>query len=71
MSPLVHRAALALLNHMLLGEPWARQRLSPFAEQQIALELGTQRWLMSITPAGLLSTHPRPPLAAGATSIPP
>jgi len=46
-------AALAIVNHLLSGEEWARQRLQPFAGQSARLEFGALTLPLVIGPAGL------------------
>ena len=46
-------AALGLVNHLLAGEDWARQRLSPFAGQTARLEFGALTLPLAINADGL------------------
>ena len=46
-------AALGFVNHLLAGEDWARQRLSPFAGQTARLEFGALTLPLAISAAGL------------------
>jgi len=46
-------AALGLVNHLLAGEQWARQRLSPFAGQTARLEFGALALPLAISVDGL------------------
>jgi ubiquinone biosynthesis protein UbiJ len=45
-------AALGLINHILENECWARNRLKPFADQVVRLELGLQSFSLCITATG-------------------
>ncbi len=48
------RPALALVNHLLTSEPWARQRLVSFAGRTARLQFGGgAAWLVRISDAGL------------------
>jgi len=46
-------AALAIVNHLLAGEDWARDRLQPFAGQSARLEFGALALPLSISSDGL------------------
>ena len=46
-------AALAAINHLLAGEDWARERLSPFAGQTARLEFGALALPLAIGADGL------------------
>jgi ubiquinone biosynthesis protein UbiJ len=46
-------AALGIVNHLLAGEGWARERLQPFAGQTARLELGALTLPLAISPHGL------------------
>jgi ubiquinone biosynthesis accessory factor UbiJ len=41
-----------VLNHLLDAEPWARERLAPFAGETIELRLPVIRFFLNITSAG-------------------
>lgn len=62
---LLARPALALVNHLLTSEPWARERLVSFAGRTACLEVGSNAaWLLRISEAGLLeSAAPGTPAA--------
>ena len=45
--------ALAAINHLLAGEDWARQRLTPFAGQTARLEFGALALPLAISADGL------------------
>ena len=45
--------ALAAINHLLAGEDWARERLSPFAGQTARLEFGALALPLAISADGL------------------
>jgi len=48
------RPALALVNHLLTSEPWARQRLVSFAGRTARLQFGEDAaWLLRISESGL------------------
>lgn len=53
---MVFEGALRLLNHVLAGESWARDRLLPFAGQTARLECGRLAWVVKITEAGQFAT---------------
>ncbi len=59
------RPALALVNHLLTSEPWARERLASFAGRTACLQVGSNAaWLLRIGEAGLLeSAAPGTPAA--------
>ena len=46
-------AALAIVNHLLASEDWARDRLQPFAGQSARLEFGALTLPLSISSGGL------------------
>lgn len=46
-------AALAIVNHLLADEGWARDRLRPFAGQGACLEFGPFRLPLTVSPLGL------------------
>jgi len=46
-------AALAIVNHLLAGEDWARDRLQAFAGQSARLEFGALALPLSISSGGL------------------
>lgn len=46
-------AALAAINHLLAGEDWARERLSPFAGRTARLEFGALALPLAISADGL------------------
>lgn len=48
------RAALAILNHLLADEPWARARLKPYAGRTARLTLPPWRLDFAVDEAGLL-----------------
>ena len=48
------RPALALVNHVLATEDWARDRLAGVAGQTASVELGSSTWVVRISEAGLL-----------------
>jgi ubiquinone biosynthesis protein UbiJ len=48
------KAALALVNHLLTSEPWARRRLVSFAGRSARLQFGADAaWLLRINESGL------------------
>ena len=46
---------LGFINHLLVGEDWARDRLKPFAGQLVRLELGVLERSLEITADGLFA----------------
>jgi ubiquinone biosynthesis protein UbiJ len=46
---------LGFINHLLVGEDWARDRLKPFAGQTVRLELGVLERSLEITADGLFA----------------
>jgi len=48
------RPALALVNHVLVAEGWARDRLAGVAGQTASVEFGNSTWVVRISEAGLL-----------------
>ena len=53
-SRLLRTAALPLLNHLLEGQPWLRERLAPFGGRTVRLESMTVTLLLAIEPSGRL-----------------
>ncbi|HUW38452.1 MAG TPA: hypothetical protein VMV91_14095 [Rhodocyclaceae bacterium] len=51
---MLDRAALAVLNHLLADEPWARARLKPYAGRTARLTLPPWRLDFAVDEAGLL-----------------
>jgi ubiquinone biosynthesis protein UbiJ len=63
-------AALKLVNHLLAGEDWARQRLVPFAGQSARLELGAFTLPLMIGPGGLFVAGDRAAPASVTITLP-
>ena len=51
---MLNTAALAIVNHLLSGEDWARQRLRGFAGQTARLRFGRLAWTVKISASGML-----------------
>ncbi len=49
---MLQQAFIAGLNHLLAGEDWARDRLTPFAGQTVRLEFSPLHSYFEITPEG-------------------
>ena len=63
-------AALKLVNHLLAGEDWARERLVPFAGQRACLELGTLKLPLLIDRRGLFVAGDRRAAASVTITLP-
>lgn len=62
--------ALAMVNHLLAGEGWARERLKPFAGQTACLELGALELPLAIGPSGLFVAGDRRVAASVTITLP-
>jgi ubiquinone biosynthesis protein UbiJ len=63
-------AALKLVNHLLAGEDWARQRLAAFAGQRARLELGAFALPLTISAGGLFVAGDRAAPASVTITLP-
>lgn len=48
-------AALGVVNHLLSGEEWARERLQAFAGQSVHVDLAALKLALEITPEGIFT----------------
>jgi len=55
LSSLAASASLPLLNHLLHGAPWARQRLRAWAGNSVGIELFPLRLTLVVTAAGMFA----------------
>jgi ubiquinone biosynthesis protein UbiJ len=62
--------ALAMLNHLLAGESWARDRLKSFAGQAARIEFGTLALALAISPDGLFVAGDRRATASVTITLP-
>ena len=62
-------AALAVINHLLAGEDWARDRLRPFAGKTARLELGALSLSLKITGDGFFAADDAGDGAAASAAV--
>ena len=63
-------AALKVVNHLLAGESWARDRLKPYIGQTVCVHIGALKLPLEISPEGYFQTGNADSPAAVSITLP-